>query len=76
VKEARSLYLQASEQHNRMMVELGQSAIPFHDGSFAITKARRAESAALSECHRVMAIYKKVLRGETSPLDQNEGLLL
>jgi hypothetical protein len=75
VKQARSLYLQASEQRNRMMVELGHSAIPFQDGSFAIAKARRAEAAALSEYHRIMAIYKNALAGETSPLDEDEELL-
>jgi hypothetical protein len=76
VREARSVYLNASQQHKRMTEELGHSAIPFHDGSFAIAKARRAEAAALSEYHRLMAIYKNVVLGETSPLGHDEGLLL
>jgi hypothetical protein len=59
-----------------MAGELRHGAIPIQDGSFAIAKARRAESATLSEYHRVMAIYKKVLMGEAPPLDHDEGLLL
>lgn len=69
VKDARSVYLQACEQHRRMNQELGHGAIPFQDGSFAIAKARRAEASALSEYRRAVAIYKSVLTGKNPPAE-------
>lgn len=70
--EAQRAYLSACDQHQRMVEEMIQNGIPFQDGSFAITKARRAESAALSEYRRVFGIYKKVVSGEDGPPPDRE----
>jgi len=76
VKEARSVWLGAVEQRERMTEALCHTAIPFQDGPFVIAKARRAEATALAEYHRVLAICKKLLMGENSPPDEDEELMI
>jgi hypothetical protein len=44
-----------------MVQELNQKLIPYTDGSFAIARARRAESTALADWGRVLSIYTDLL---------------
>jgi hypothetical protein len=68
VRDAHTHYQQAAEQRQRMVKELNQKLIPYADGSFAIARARRAESTALADCGRVLSIYTDLLvKGKVPP---------
>ena len=42
-------YRRAFEQHRRMVDELKQQLVPYADGAFAITRARRVEALLLDD---------------------------
>lgn len=71
--KAHRAYLSACEQHKRMVEEMIKGGISIPDGSFAIAKARRAESAALSEYRRLVGIYKRAVLGQDVPLGDNDA---
>ena len=49
VSDAQTHYQQTAEQRELMVEELNQKLIPYTDGSFAIARARRAESTVLAD---------------------------
>ena len=73
VRDARTHYQQAAEQRQRMVEELNQKLIPYTDGSFAIARARRAESTALADWGRVLSIYTDLLfKGKVPPPEDGD----
>jgi hypothetical protein len=73
VRDARTHYQQAAEQRQRMVEELNQKLIPYTDGSFAIARARRAESTALADWGRVLSIYTDLLvKGKIPPPEDGD----
>lgn len=73
VKDAQTHYQQAAEQRQRMVEELNQKLISYTDGSFAIARARRAESTALADWGRVLSIYTDLLvKGKIPPPEDGD----
>ena len=73
VRDARTHYQKAAEQRQRMVEELNQKLIPYTDGSFAIARARRAESTALADWARVLSIYTDLLvKGKIPPTEDGD----
>ena len=73
LRESRDRYYDLAGQCSQLCEEVKDGMVPYPDGSFALARARRATSTALSEYRRVAEIYAKlVVSGNIPEPDDNE----
>lgn len=73
LREALTVYRQASDHHQEMIKELKQA---LSEERYAVSRARRAEAWARSELKRTVCIYAAlVVDGKAPPPGEDERLL-
>ena len=77
MKAACAVYLQAAEQHTRMIKDIAQGLVAPADGCFALSQARLSESLAFDQLvHATRVFADLVVTGQIPPPQEDDEELL